>query len=878
MLKKFFAAVCIFFSITISYASYLKNVPQTITQPNGKQIHCFASGDEYHNWLHDSAGYTIILDEKTGYYTYAQQAGDALMASTYIVGEVNPFVLGLQVNVNISEEKWIEKRKAFQSDIPFEPERKTSGKNHGHINNLVFFIRFSDESGYNGDIYTTIVNKFNDSSTVTANSLYNYYRHVSYGKLFVTSHFYPTSNSSVVYSFQDSFPRKYYLAYNATTNPIGYKTSTERRKREHALLQRTVLFFEDSIPSSLNLDYDNNGRVDNVCFVTSGSPEGWSGLMWPHRWSLYTYDVSINGKRVYDYNFIMETYMYSGIITHEFMHTLGAPDLYRYDETYDYVTPVGSWDLMASTSYSKPQGLGAYMKLKYGNWIDSIPTIYKGGTYTLFPANGSSPNRIAYKIPIENEPNQFIILEYRKKTSTTFESGLSGSGILIYRIDDRYNGNAGYDGDSTLDEVYIFRPDGTTTSEGYLSLAYFSEESGRTTFNDVSNPSPFLSNGGNVMGISISNITSAIDSIRFTIGLDTTTLAIDTNYMLLTNDIGYTDTFRISSNDSWYIAGDTNWFSLSVAQSSGDAEIIVSTKTKNSTTLQRYVELSVISTTRIKTITVAQDPLAKDDCVSIHNLFETDTFVELAFPYADTNNYIRSASEYINVYEEVIIDSVAVYFGNLNLTANDTVVVRITNTSSLRTPTTLYRKMNILGDQIISNAWNMILLDEPLTISRHFCVDYILPGEKGDPDSARFVFVKNASLRNKSLATGYIRVNLPWQQPGIYTGDNNIYALPVKVYVCPTDLAIKEVNITKDGNFTIFPNPANENINIRFEGMEAANASIHIYSVNGQVLYTQSSINTQEVQSINISHLPAGMYFIKLSTSGFSKVKPFIVE
>ncbi|MDZ4183225.1 MAG: hypothetical protein U1B83_10145 [Candidatus Cloacimonadaceae bacterium] len=36
-------------------AAYLTDIPIQVNQPNGTVIDCFASGDEYHNWLHDAA-------------------------------------------------------------------------------------------------------------------------------------------------------------------------------------------------------------------------------------------------------------------------------------------------------------------------------------------------------------------------------------------------------------------------------------------------------------------------------------------------------------------------------------------------------------------------------------------------------------------------------------------------------------------------------------------------------------------------------------------------------------------------------------------------------------------------------------------------------
>ena len=52
-------------------AAYFTSIPMTIAQPNGEQISCFASGDEFFNWLHDSKGYTIIQSASNGYYYYA---------------------------------------------------------------------------------------------------------------------------------------------------------------------------------------------------------------------------------------------------------------------------------------------------------------------------------------------------------------------------------------------------------------------------------------------------------------------------------------------------------------------------------------------------------------------------------------------------------------------------------------------------------------------------------------------------------------------------------------------------------------------------------------------------------------------------------------
>ena len=579
-MKKLYTLLFAFFGLFLSVnAAYLKNVPQKLTQPNGVIIHCFASGDEYHNWLHDSLGYTIIRHPHTGYYVYALQSGGNIVASEYIVGRSNPTVLPLMPHANISIEKRMERRAAMEVMEP-KKDQKSSNINHGHVNNLVFFIRFSDEDGFQTDNYTTIEKSHNDSTSESSNSMYNFYKQASYGKFTVTTSLYPSSSSDKIYSYQDIHPRNYFLAQDSV-NPEGYADNDERRIREHDLLMRVVNFFADSIPTTLDLDFNNDGYVDNVCFITSGSPEGWNGLMWPHRWVLTSYDVRINGKRVYDYNFIMETYTYVGVITHEFMHTLGAPDLYRYYTDVD-IHPVGKWDLMASTNYAKPQGLSAFMKWKYGNWIDTIHEITTPGTYTLYPANGTSPHKSIYKISTSAPVKEYIVLDYRSMESSTFESVLPGSGLLIYRIDSIYRGNAQYDGKNLHDEVYVYRPNGSKTNVGDLDQAHFSQDVGRTHFDTTSNPSPFYSNEMIMHDIVITNISAAGDSIQFTFqrSMDYF-LTVDSNLLTLEYHAEANAGFNISSNTDWEIDNVPDWLNLSASAGTGNATITISAVNEN---------------------------------------------------------------------------------------------------------------------------------------------------------------------------------------------------------------------------------------------------------------------------------------------------------
>lgn len=487
--------ISLFFGLI--HAAYLTDMPITISQPDGSKIACFVSGDEYHNWLHDADKYTIIQDPDTGYYTYANLINGRVQATDLIVGKDIP--LGIRPAVNISEEEYKAAR-AVKYPMPESRDAPTSGT----INNLVIFIRFAGESEF-GQSISTYDGWFNSNSS----SLKNYFLEASYNQLTVNTSFYPLPNGTSVLSWQDSHSRSYFQPYSSS-NTNGYNGDTERRDREFTLLQNACAAMDAVIPNSLNIDSDNDGRVDNVVFIISGGADGWNELLWPHRWAIYDRYVYINNKRVYDFNFQLRDFLTSqnvGVLCHEFFHTLGAPDLYHY--TSNGISPVGSWDLMQSNT-NPPQHMGAYMKYKYGDWIDSIPTLSTDQAYTLNPLTMSSGQ--AYRIN-STDSNQYYVLEYRRKTGT-FESSLPGSGLLIYRIDTRENGNA----DGPPDEVYLFRPGGSPTANGSINNANFSLETGRSVFNSSSDPYPFLQNGS-LGNLSIFDIGSANGAtISFTKG------------------------------------------------------------------------------------------------------------------------------------------------------------------------------------------------------------------------------------------------------------------------------------------------------------------------------------------------------------------------
>jgi M6 family metalloprotease-like protein len=498
--------IAILLGANILFSAPIKNLPIKLIQPNGKEINCFVSGDEFFNYIHDEQGYLIIYNDDSKYYCYGVQEKDKFYATQLIVGENEPISGIVSKGIDYSTLNIQNLREKFVTDKVTE---EIAAPKTGVIENVVVFIRFAGEPEFNQTV-SVYDNMFNNS-TPNTNSMYNYFKEVSYNQLTVNTHFFPLSNNGNIVSYQDSYPRAYYQP-STGAGSIGYSNDNERTNREFTLLKNAINYIASSVPSSLKIDGDNDGEIDNVCFIVSGSPTGWSSLLWPHMWYLYGQTAYINGKRVGTFNFQLQNSLMSsgvGVLCHEMFHSLGAPDLYHYTE--NGISPVGTWDIMEN-DLNPPQHMGAHMKFKYGKWISSIPVISTDGTYLLNPLTESENN--CYRINSPRSSNEYFIVEYRKR-NTIFESSLSGEGLLVYRIDRRYNGNA----DGPPDEVYLYRPYGSPSANGVVSQANLGAHVGRTFINSGSNPNAFLYNG-TAGGLNIYDISFAGDNITFKVKIE----------------------------------------------------------------------------------------------------------------------------------------------------------------------------------------------------------------------------------------------------------------------------------------------------------------------------------------------------------------------
>jgi hypothetical protein len=106
---------------------------------------------------------------------------------------------------------------------------------------------------------------------------------------------------------------------------------------------------------------------------------------------------------------------------------------------------------------------------------------------------------------------------------------------------------------------------------------------------------------------------------------------------------------------------------------------------------------------------------------------------------------------------------------------------------------------------------------------------------------------------------------------------NNIFIDDINVGSTTGISSVQKENV----NWSVFPNPANENINIEFFLNEAQSITIDMIDVTGKVVKSYS-INRANAgihkEIINLNSYSRGLYFIKLSGTSITSVKKLVLE
>lgn len=111
-----------------------------------------------------------------------------------------------------------------------------------------------------------------------------------------------------------------------------------------------------------------------------------------------------------------------------------------------------------------------------------------------------------------------------------------------------------------------------------------------------------------------------------------------------------------------------------------------------------------------------------------------------------------------------------------------------------------------------------------------------------------------------------------------YTVDDNL--------ICVDDILVTGTDFTSvpstghDIVFSTYPNPASDNVTVRFNLAAPSRVSINVYDISGKLLSAESkgNLSGEQQQNVDVSRLPAGLYRLELVTESGRYNQRIIVQ
>ena len=421
-----------------------------------------------------------------------------------------------------------------------------SVNNERNYANVVFFTYFNGDlegKKYMEDNYKTIMEYYNGSSET---SVKNYLENISYNNFHLYNLF-PQINDSTFIPIELSITED--DANNSNYDSIIISDVLKKYPNVSGII-----------------DYDNDGIVDNLTIILRNKADnaGSNSSLVSHK-SDYPggNDITLSNKSLGTYN-MLNTYSIrntkSSVIIHEFMHSLGYPDLYNSNNDY----PVFTWDIMGNVISPPPYSL-AYLRSYFTNWL-SIDEITKSGTITLNTQDNKDGNQ-AYIIKSPLNDYEFFVVEYRKKPTLfdKIDRSISNSGVIVYRINTTITGLSNKFGSYG---VYVYRDNSFALNSTPSSAVYntvFSKELGRTTVGNSdlnSKDKALLYSDGTNSGIVLSEIgSSSSNSITLNVSIPNKgdlDVWNELKYDDINKNSGYKVQTSIEMNNKIYVGSITN--------------------------------------------------------------------------------------------------------------------------------------------------------------------------------------------------------------------------------------------------------------------------------------------------------------------------------
>jgi len=349
-------------------------------------------------------------------------------------------------------------------------KRELQSKSSGVFNALVLLVRFSDHADRKLPTKQQIEEMCNGSANYPM-SIKHYFDQQSYGKYQIecqvvdwittdnTEDFYAQGKQGILGS------RESQLFFHAVLNQIDEdgklpngKTWFDFDVDNDSKIDAVVALHSGYAAEAGGKDCNNNRTATNRINSQGhmGTNAGWSDKWDNFKVSSYSLASALDGTCGSEPAKI-------GTITHEWIHTLGAPDVYDLNTMYG---GLGAYDIMSDPRGGKdpayPGSVSPWTKMQV-NWLEPIE-ITQDGEYTI----QTSQNKPEIYIIRANYPDgEYLLIENRQRVE--YDNKLvSTDGLLIYKVDESkklmeeagFPGQSGWPANRKHYEVALLQADG----------------------------------------------------------------------------------------------------------------------------------------------------------------------------------------------------------------------------------------------------------------------------------------------------------------------------------------------------------------------------------------------------------------------------------
>jgi len=413
--------------------------PVVIKYDDGSTLTVFLKGDENFHW-HETLDGFQVKENINGYFEYVQKGLhktnilSGIFAHDPDIRDSKETSLVSQLSKDIIVPENITKKTGMRAPLS-SPFDRTDFPTLGSRKFLLILVDFSDLAfTHRAEDFDSLMNGKNYTYNGAIGSVNKYYRTTSFEQ------FDPTFDVAGPFTLDSSY------AYYGKDEGEDSDVNIQQFVFDAINAADPTVDFSD-------YDLDDDGYVDNVYFIyagygqASGAP---ANTIWPHRWAYWTSNLTVDGKRVYDYSTSNELYGITGttrtsigVICHEFGHVCGLPDFYDtdYSGSGGNCGGLGNWDEMAGGSWNysgrRPPIFNAWSRM-YLRWANPVEL---SGVESVILDSAYTSNEIRYFMSPTSD--EFFMMENRQKVG--FDAGIPGHGLLIFHIDmnsSRWNDNS----------------------------------------------------------------------------------------------------------------------------------------------------------------------------------------------------------------------------------------------------------------------------------------------------------------------------------------------------------------------------------------------------------------------------------------------------